>query len=400
MELPVRPGEAAAVAELVIRHLSIRRLSEGTRNRLSGEVATLGLTSIRPYFGSLESDPVHRDVYYLYVDGLLESQPEPFLLRLAAASSPASALFPGAILIGRMQPRPGPEIVVNAIRLTPYGASGGVSAIDTYVQKIARTFLPRPQGTLPSITVPCGFSEASILAAFTAFRSIFRETGINMAAPLSVSARQAEPGAVERAYTVAVSAALRAGWREGYTAELNGLDANAPDGCKDLVRSASGYSKFGINLRLSASDSSFISALEAAAALVDLIRSVKAASPANRMFDIELNLAGSPAPTTPEEMLFCLQWMKSRGQPVQFVAPCVEYGTSSPETLATRVRQLAAAARQCNAMITVAPPSTPSPELLKEIGRSTSGRLNYRIGAGCDAGDIAQQISSIAAQLR
>lgn len=424
IDLPVRPSEAAALAELVIRRLAVRGLTDDSRNRLAGEAATLGLSTLKPHFGSLESDPVHHSVYYLAIDGMAQGEPEPLLLRLAPAASPASALFPAALLIGRMRPGADREIVVNAIPFSPDDRA----TIDTYVGQVSRAFLPRPQGALPSITVQSRFPDISIPAAFSAYRRILRETGLNMAAPASlpVHAAAQRPGrgpvipaatAIRDVYYSAVWAAVRAGWREGYTIELSGLATGGStpaelDAAKDLVRHATGYSKFGIDLlplsagpgvELRGEDHTWIgseldssglgfSPVEIASLITqlgsalkiaeDLTGAIKPASVGNRMFDIELSLAGAPAMTTPKELFFCLQWMKSRGRPVQLFAPNLGVAESG---FPAHVRELASIARQFNVTLSFESAVPLEEQVLEELGRATSGRLNYKIAGGLDA---------------
>jgi hypothetical protein len=73
----------------------------------------------------------------------------------------ADALFPDALLIGRMRAS-GREIVVNAI---PFSSKdwGNVSR---YAEQVDRAFLPRPQGARPAIAVGNRHPEISLPAAF------------------------------------------------------------------------------------------------------------------------------------------------------------------------------------------------------------------------------------------
>jgi hypothetical protein len=197
--LPVRPGEAAVVAGLLFQVAAGRVPVADLRARLAGRASTLGLASLRPYFGSLEADPVHPGSYYLAADGLAGGVAQPVLLHIADAGSPASALFPGALLIGRMRPAGGREVVINCV---PFGArdTGNIAA---YAEALGRQFLPRPRGSQPAVTLRAVDAEG----AFAAFRDLLKTTGFNVAS--------FEVDGAAKLYEV-VWAAIRAGWREGY----------------------------------------------------------------------------------------------------------------------------------------------------------------------------------------
>src|SRR4029077_16249697 len=118
-------------------------------NRLNGRLGSLELTSMTPFVGSLQKDPVHSSAYYIAVDAKSGTGSDSLLLRMALASSPASAHFPDSVLIGRMRPGGGREIVVNAI---PFGVNDRES-IRTFAARIDRSFHPRPQGAQSAISV-------------------------------------------------------------------------------------------------------------------------------------------------------------------------------------------------------------------------------------------------------
>lgn len=206
IDLPVRPSEAAALAELIYDQLGDRRLTEDARSRLAGRTSTLGLKTITPYFGSLEADPIHPSTYYLAVDGLAESEPTALLLHMGPASAPASALFPQPLLIGRMRPSAGREIVMNAIRFGP----GDSVAISSYATEVARVFLPRAHGPLPLVWADAGGDAQLAFTAMTAFRSTLRTTGLNLAG------LRCGPGGLDGFWPM-VWAAMRAGYRDGYS---------------------------------------------------------------------------------------------------------------------------------------------------------------------------------------
>ncbi len=205
IELPVRPSEASAVADLLFQSAEGRALTDDLRTRLAGRVSTLGLTSLRAHFGSLEADPVHASTYYLAADGLMGEVPQPLLLHMAPASAPASSLFPGSLLIGRMRPGGGREILINC---APFGPRD-TRNIAVYAESMGRVFLPRPQGALPALTVRLSEFEISGAAAFQAYRTHMKSRGLNLAS--------FEAGPQAEDFYGIVWAAVRAGWREGYS---------------------------------------------------------------------------------------------------------------------------------------------------------------------------------------
>jgi hypothetical protein len=188
-DLPVRTGEAAAIANLVIELAASKPLTEEVRARIGSRAAVLRLEATKPYFASLERDPIHASAIYLAIDGI---HGEPLLLRIAPATTPSSGLFPKSILIGRVPGPGGQELVINAI---PFGA-GDEESIKTFAEKINRAFLPK-KGAVPAARLPEGPE-----AAFEEFRLVLKTKGLNQAVYHNV--------------TSGVWAAIRTGWREGW----------------------------------------------------------------------------------------------------------------------------------------------------------------------------------------
>jgi hypothetical protein len=265
-DLPLRPSDACELANLILEHAEGKPLTEELRSRIGARAATLGMESIRPYLGSLERDPVHRSTYFVAVDG---NNGQPLLLHIALASSPANAIFPKALLIGRMRQVNGPEIVVNA---TPFGP-GDRHNVYKFATQVNQAFLPRPQAGQSAIAVGNRHPEISLPAAFDAFRAIHKRTGRNLASTVQLSASResstdeaiaARDGenpvaaghtrvSLRDLYHAGLWGAIRAGWREGYNAEADHfiVTGDTPDELarsvefnKECIRQAAAFTKF------------------------------------------------------------------------------------------------------------------------------------------------------------
>lgn len=131
-----------------------------------------------------------------------------------------------------------------------------------------------------------------------------------------------------------------------------------------------------------------------------------------RLFDFEPSIDEADTLTTPPEMIFYMHWLKTRGRPAQLVPPNLgfkkrqaypetaealekyahhkmwpellprvagEYGGKPLEELGARVRELAAVARHFQGTLSIHSGSGKQAEVLERIGKSTSGRVNYKI---------------------
>jgi len=315
LDLPVRPQEAAELARLIFQQAEGKRLSDDLRARIASRAAQLHLETINPYFGSLAREPIHHSTYYLAADGI---GGVPLLLHMAPPIAPTSAIFAKPLLIGRLA-----DAVVNAI---PFGPADRDN-IAAFVARIDPAFAPRPQGARPAIAVP-----ADHPAAFEAFRSVLRRSGRNLAASCAVDVETAE------------WAAIRAGWREGYSAVGGGQP---------------GFTHFTVDLPPG----------EAAAAH-ERIRQARSAARLNRPFDFELSFASAPAPTTPAELHAALEFLKAAGHAPQWVEPRLE-GLD-------RLEELAAAALLFQCGIAVAALPGHDAAALESIARATGGRYFYK----------------------
>jgi len=424
LELPLRPAEAAELANLIFDQAEGKPLTDDVRNRLAARAAVLRLAGITPYFGSLGRDPVHPSAYYLAVDGENEA---PLLLYIALANAPTSSIFRRPLLIGRMRRHHGPEIVINAI---PFGPREREN-LEKFAARIDGGVLPRPQGSRGAIAV-----AAEPGPAFDAFRAILKRSGENLAAVC------APPGAAVRdAYYASLWAAIRAGWREGYAAGVEiAVAAESLESAKQTIVEAAGFTGFAIDttslLREPASGAGmdeqfdaffsaedrgwildeFVRSFDTGGAVYELtapdvvrlavkfgrclkvneqlrenIRQTRSALRLGRAFDFGPVLGG-PAHTTPREMLFCLHWLKARGHAAQFAAPNLGFTPGQPYAaepaaqLGERVKELAAIARHYQAILSVRHGSGKQAEVVQAIAKATVGRVNYQIA---DAGEIA-----------
>jgi hypothetical protein len=398
LDLPLRPSEAAELAILVFEQAERKPLNDEVRNRLAARAAGLRLETVTPYFGSLVRDPVHPSSYYLAVDA---GRGEPLLLHLAPATAPTGSIFQKPLLIGRMRRPNGPEIVLNAV---PFGPSDREN-LEKFVSGIGADFLPRPQGSRPAIAV-----SSELAAAFDAFRAIFRRSGRNLAA---TAANPAASG--PDFYYAGLCAAIRAGWREGYSAGVQLVvgagHARPLPAARATIRNAAGFTRFSTNtsslfreagdgaapedrawildefvrpfeigdavyeftpldvLRLA---SKFGAALKVNEQLHECICQARSAVKAGRSFDFEPSLEGAATVTTPQELVFWLHWLKARGHGAQLAAPNLGGG-------AERLKEFAAIARHFQCTLSICSGEGHSAEQLEAIARATVGRVNYRL---------------------
>ena len=205
-DLPLRLGDTVALAEILLDVLraDAKPVSDEQRGRIASRAASITFQGLRPHFGSIERDPVHPAAYYICVDGV---EDVPLLLRVAPSTTPSSGLFPKAILIGRTHLGPR-EVVINAVLFGPRDHD----RIQVFAQKLNRAFLPKPAGLRPVTRVWSDAPGQTFPAAFDTFRRLLRSTGQNQAAFAMAEGQDAEAF-----YFAVVWAAIRAGWREGYS---------------------------------------------------------------------------------------------------------------------------------------------------------------------------------------
>ncbi|HYW48694.1 MAG TPA: hypothetical protein VE959_37870 [Bryobacteraceae bacterium] len=403
LDLPLRTSEAAELANLIFDQAERKALTEEVRNRLAARASVLRLETITPWFGSLARDPVHPSSYYVAVDG---ARGEPLLLHVALATAPTSSIFYKPLLIGRMRRPNGFEMVLNAV---PFGA-GERERLEQFAQRIDTAFLPRPQGIRTAIAIEPADPEKELPGAFEAFRAVWKRTGKNVAAMGVAAGTDAR-----RLYSAGLWAAIRAGWREGFSAGVKIAASETPEPAREAIREAAAFTRFAIDIGpllrpvagggdtaaeekfeagFSAEDRGWMfdefgvleltpedvvrlavkfgPGLQAAERLHETIRQARAAQKTARPFDFELSIEQAAERTTAEELMFCLHWLKARGHAAQLAAPRV----AGP---ASGMADLAAVARRYQCVLSLEGRPEHGPEELDAIARATAGRVNYRV---------------------
>jgi hypothetical protein len=344
LELPLRPAEAAELANLIFDHAEGKTLSDEVRNRLAARTAALKLQTLSPFLGSLERDPVHHSVYYLAVDGS-----EPLLLHLALAAAPTSSIYYKPLLIGRMRRPNGSEIVINAI---PFGP-GARQNVETFAARIGSAFYPQPQGARTTITIGEDYP-----AAFDTFRAIQKRTGKNFAA-------------FSGDYHAAMWAAIRAGWRSAYTVAL---DLTTEDGTAINLGGQEGFSRYSVVIPPTTAG------FNVAERVYQQIRNARAGMKISRGFDLELDAA---SPMTPPLLRSALEDLKERGHMPQLVCP----GPVAEEDLDA----LAATAQHFQITLSFHYRGE-SAETVRAVAKAMAGRLNYRVRNAAEAEFVAEHL--------
>ncbi|HEY3835851.1 MAG TPA: hypothetical protein VGL72_04740 [Bryobacteraceae bacterium] len=323
-DLPVRTGEAGALARILYEH-GKRPLTDDLRNRLAVRAGALKLETIRPYFGSLERDPIHPEAFFMAVDGINN---QPLLMRFAPSSTPSSGLFPKAILIGRL--RVGTqETVINAV---PFSAQDS-SRIRTFAWQVTPELLPKVQSLKSTISVPVS------PGVFEHFRAIAKPMGLNVAC-------------VSGDLDTILWEAARSGWRDGYAAES--ADPQVP-----------GYSRYILPL-----SSDLTQKLEA-------IARARVAVKLGRMFDWELLLDDAASPEDTERTL---EECRAAGKPAQYVSFVSGRLPSSEDWLSLAKRQ--------NFGFSFSGLDE-NPSALSDAVKRSGTRFNYRAAAGANPQDLA-----------
>ena len=500
MDPQFNTNEASAIAGTIYQHTRDQSIDAKFRERLAKDLASLGLTTLKPHAGSLTQDPAQASNYYLAVDAVAGGKATPLLMHVAMGSSPAGKLLAEPVRTERVQ-IDGKEVLLSFLPFSSYDHEN----IRKFAEQVDRAFLPRPQRSQPAVAAGNRHPEISLPAVFDAFRTILDKLHVNMASTVQLSAtremttekaldqRDGEnPVAtghtrvsIRHLYHTGLWAAIRSGWREGYSAEADHfiVSGNNPEeieqsveAVKTAIRHAAGYTKFTTDtsrlfelqadsrhpdpwsdsvvsekfqqifggeeqkwihsefskpFRIGGKDYTFSGeeilrlgvkfgqSLKLNEELYDSIGKTKAEAGLNTAFDFEPSIDEAETLTTAKELLFYMHWLKARGRAAQLCPPNLgfkkrqaypvamatspadgvglvdychhkmwpelpgrvekEFGGKPLEELAARVAELAAVAKSFDTTLSIHSGSGKQPEVLERIGKSTAGRVNYKI---------------------
>lgn len=492
--------EAAAVVDGIIHHTKGRAIDATTREQLVKQFGDLGLDTFRPYARSLAQDPAHPSNFYLAADAMADGKATALLLHVAVDPSSSDKLLAKPARIERVQVD-GKEVLLSFI---PF-SSHDHETIRKFAEQVDRAFLPRPQRSEPAVAAGNRHPEISLPAVFDAYRTILENLHVNMASTVQLSATREmtteealeqrhgeDPVAtghtrvsIRHLYCTGLWAAIRSGWRDGYTAEADHFIVSgntveevvqSVDMVKAAIRHAAGYTKFTTDtsrlFELQADSrhpdpwsSSVVSekfqqlfsgdeqrwlrrefskpfkiggrnytfgepeiirlgvkfgqSLKLNEELYDYIFQVKSSAGMSTAFDFEPSIDEAETLTTAKELLFYMHWLKARGRAAQLCPPNLgfkkrqaypvamatspangvglldychhkmwpelservekEFAGKPLEELAARVAELADVARSFDTTLSIHSGSGKQAEVLDRIGKSTAGRVNYKI---------------------
>lgn len=369
LDVPVRAAEASQLADLIFQFAENRKVDAALRRMLEARAAQTPFESMRVHWGSFAPDPIANSTYYVAVDGRV-----PALLHIALSSAPASGLFHGQILVGRMRTPRGLEVVVNTI---PFGPADEEKIL-TYATQVDRSLLPGPQG-VETLYIA---ARTDADTAFAQFRAVQRKYGLSVAA-----------------YTGAphegVYGAIRHGWREGFALEGDSEICSRSRFDASLMTPEDLDEKIDIARRVNGRTHDIDVSFDApgvftkATELSERLQRLRENGRPVQVAFVELGCKpGAPYPSKweemtgwPEDIVSNVQW-KAGGKPL------VE--------LRSRVEELTAAARAHGALIGVVGSAAMSEEVLEAIGVGAGRRLWFELGAGLQS----SRITELAAWLR
>ena len=263
------PDDLSALAEIVLSVAGTGTLMDAARGRLQAELAKRRFDSVRAYAGSLTEDPAQAGDFYLAADGIRADWAEPLLLMFRSGAVATRDRFANPLLALDLQLSGARKAGLKAYSFS----SRDHDTVGAFAKEVAPVFLPRPQRALPAIATGNRHPEISLPAAFTAFGTILEKFGANWASTVQLSATREmttddaiaarsgeDPVAVGHTrvsighlYHAGLWAAIRAGWRAGYTAEADHFIvsgsteaeiARSVERVKEAIRQAAGYTKF------------------------------------------------------------------------------------------------------------------------------------------------------------
>ncbi len=500
MEPQFNKNEAAEVATRICKHTKEQSIDAKSREALAKDLASLGLTTLKTYAGSLAKDPTRESSYYMAVDTITGGKATHLLMHVTANPSAGARLLAEPVLTERVQ-ADGKNVLLSFIPFSSYDHEN----IRKFAEQVDRKFLPRPQRSLPAVAAGNRHPEISLPAVFDAYRSILDKLRVNMASTVQLSATRemTTEEALERRdgenpvatghtrvsirhlYHSGLWAAIRSGWRDGYNAEadhfiVSGNNAEeigqSVEMVKTAIRHAVGYTKFTTDTSrlfelqadsrhpdpwsdsavdekfqqiFSADDQKWIrnefskpfaiggrnyifsnpeilrlgvkfgQSLKLNEELYDYIGKAKSEAGMDTAFDFEPSIDEAETLTTAKELLFYMHWLKARGRAAQLCPPNLgfkkrqaypvamatspeagvgladychhkmwpelpgrvekEFGGKPLEELAARVAELADVARSFDTTLSIHSGSGKQQEVLERIGKSTAGRVNYKI---------------------
>lgn len=342
LTLPVRAAEAAALADLVFQVTGRAPMSDAARHQLAARLHSVHFESFSVKPWSLVADPGAPQTFYVAIEAKA-----PWLLHIAAASSPASGLFPKPVLIGRMRTPHGMEVVVNAI---PFGP-GDAKAIGTYVETLDRAVQPRAQGTQSLFLA----AKRNPDIAFGQYRAVLRKYGLNVAA-----------FEIDNVQEVAWAAA-RNGWREGYSAL--GLTRIETDSAQAVQTGRAEWALLDVNWKLAGEA---VTTAEEVRVALRRLRDEEIGVQA-----VTVGLGPGPGEAYPETM----EALAAKGGegPWASILARVEWqaGRKPLLELRDRVKEMQEMARQFGAVIRVMGDPSHSEAFLEALGAGAAGRLYY-----------------------
>jgi len=266
-QLSIAMNEARSLTELVMQLTGAKSIAEA-RTQLAAGAGATQFTNLRVCPQSLEKDPEDNSTCYLVADVAGPKDKSSVLFQWSTGAGRTVSRFLHPLLNHRISAA-GKEVELTVF---PFSSTDREN-VRAFAEKVARVFLPRPQRALPAIAAGNRHPEISLPAVFDAFREILARLNVNMASTVQLSAtremttddaisvRDGEnPTAIghtrvsiQHLYHAGLWAAIRSGWREGYSAEADHfiISGNTPKEIthsvgmvKDAIRHAVGYSKF------------------------------------------------------------------------------------------------------------------------------------------------------------
>jgi len=261
--------EVAALGKLIFRHCQGRQLDDKLRKQLAAAIARLPFVGLRPCAGSLEQDPAQPLTFYLAADIASPTRNRAVLLEFTGSQTRGESRLLRSLVSEQLCTLNGQRVF---LRVFPF-ESADRENIRTFAEQVNRAYLPRPQRSLPAIAAGNRHPEICLPAVFGAYRTILEKTAVNVASTSQLSAtremtteealarRDGEdptaPGhtrvSIRHLYHAGLWAAIRAGWRHGYTAEadhfiVSGSNpeevSRSVETVKEAIRHAAPYTKF------------------------------------------------------------------------------------------------------------------------------------------------------------